>query len=142
MEQNSEKTKKMKNKEEKNIEIDKEKLKELTWKYFLEQKKKEVLIVLFSLFIAISFVGLISQVGWIPQRMPDNYPTCDLYTQGIPLCPYKVPYEPHLPYWLLITGLCTTAFWIIFGIIYGLKYWIESNWKKAEQRAKGELNIK
>ncbi|MCK9429511.1 MAG: hypothetical protein M0R17_05865 [Candidatus Omnitrophica bacterium] len=107
----------------------------LTWKYFWKQKLEEISVVLVGIFIIISVFGLVAQFGWLPKRMPDIPNICDNKTVALPSCHYKVPYEPSLPYWILITGLITTSLWILIGI----GYWIRCNWQIAKKRAIKEV---
>jgi hypothetical protein len=115
-----------------------EQLKDLTWKYFKEQKWEEIWRVLFAIFIILGILGGIAQAGWACEKQPDNYPVCDAHTKGIPACSCKIPYEPVMPYWTMYTGMFIVGLWLIFGLIY----WLRSNWKEAKERAERELGNK
>ena len=112
-----------------------QKIKKLTWKYFREQKKREIGVFLLILFILYSIAGLIFQVGWICEA--EEYPetSCDMVFDND--CECKVPYEHSFPIWMMISGFITTSIWIIVALIF----WITSNWKEAKERAE-EQEIK
>lgn len=108
-------------------------LKRLTWKYFIQQKVKEVIIpilyggyTLLGLMFFSYFGRWIDEFfftkGWIPQLMFNSMSTFWGY-----LC-YGV-----------LGALCVIP--LVF-LIFALRYWIKSNWKKAKQRAKEELKKK
>ncbi|MFA5396164.1 MAG: hypothetical protein WC346_09180 [Methanogenium sp.] len=106
----------------------------LIWKYFWEQKWKEIRKVLIILFIAWSIAGVLFQVGWVDecwnQTMDHAKEVCG-----------NVPYEPMWPRWMMYSGFITTGIWIIIGIIH----WIKQNWKLAKVRAEckvKELKLK
>lgn len=98
-------------------------IKKLTWKYFLEEKWEEIRDFFsdnygFFAFGMIVF-GVFLQVGWATDET------------GLPTC------KP-----LAIIGLCFVGFWILIGFITLIKVickWINSNWKKAKQKARKEL---
>ena len=98
-------------------------LEQLTRKYFWEQKREEIAFVLFMLFCIWSIAGLFFQLGW--QNRCDGY----YYVCG------NFDYEPSLPYWMMISGIVTTTFWL--GVAFVC--WIKRNLRKAEDRAKKEL---
>ena len=94
------------------------KLKSLTWKYFLKQKKEEIGDWIDDswehIFVISLFVGVFLQVGWSGEKT----------------------------YWIAIIGLCVLGIWVIIGIIsliIVIYDWINSNWKEAKERAKKEL---
>jgi len=105
-------------------------IKRLAWKYFWQQKKKEVVdffedVVLFfeeawvAFAIMMIIVGSFCQMGWII-----NVET------GLPECKA-----------LAIIGLCMIGLWILIGLIALVKVvykWLRSNWVEALERAKGE----
>jgi len=104
-----------------------EELKRLTRKYFWEQKWEEICSFIFLIFMIISFLGVLAQIGWI------NTNSCNLFYKEC-----NLPYEPMFPRWMMYCGLITTGFWIIIGFLY----WIQSNMEEAKNRAKKELKIK
>ncbi len=107
-------------------------IRQRTWKYFWEQKGKEISDVLLFLFIIVSILGLIAQLGWIPDRAWEK----DCGIGGYPSCKEVYPiYETSLPYWMMYTGFITTGIWIIIGLIY----WIQTNWKEAKRKAKKDF---
>lgn len=83
------------------------KTKDLTWKYFWEQKWEEVCGVFFSLAILSGVAGLSI---------------------------FILSFVEKSPTWFRGVGGIITAFWIIYGIYY----WIKSNWEKAKNRAEIE----
>lgn len=104
------------------------KLDKLTWKYFWQQKWEEISIVLGIIFIIISILGVVLQVGWACKQE-------DCYEFH---CDCKVPYEPSFPRWIMYTGFVTTGIWILIG----LNYWLSTNWKLARERARKEVKKK
>jgi hypothetical protein len=108
-------------------------IKKLTWKYFLEQKWKEISAVLFVLFVTLGIVGTILQVGWLDKCII-NHNSTEISKD---ICS-GVPYEPNFPKWIMISGIIIDICWAIFGLIY----WLRINWKLASERAKEELNTK
>lgn len=109
------------NKEEKE-----QKLKELSRKYFWEQKIIEVL--LFLLIFALSLIALYIS-GSIMLKLDPSLSTAPLFVVGF-----------------IGLGILTIIGIACFGIGYGvwtlLKEWIENNKEKASERAKKELGIK
>lgn len=95
-----------------------------TWKYFREQKWKEVKeffedVFPFILPISISF-GLCCQLFWIID--PDT---------GESVCPI-----------IAIIGLYILGFWVLIGLIAlfkVIKKWLKSNWKKAKKKAEKDF---
>lgn len=104
-----------------------ETLRSLTWKRFWRQKKEEIGKFLLWAFIIISIIGILVQIGWMDKD------TC--FNNRGERCP-AVPYEPMLPSWMMYIGWVTTAFWLVFGITY----WIRTNWKAAKDGAKWEYD--
>lgn len=104
-----------------------QKLKELSNKYFWEQKTQEVglfAIIIFAFVIALRISGSIMMMLY-----PENFVGVSLF----------------------VTGMCGLIVLAIFGIFLYmlgrgvwelLKEWIEENKEKAEKRAKEELKIK
>jgi len=95
------------------------KLKELTWKYFCQQKLYEVS----------KFIGILLAIIFIPYVIGS---TLNSLIGGI----YYVDYWPiGLIILLLIVGSCL----IIYLLSFIVKDWIKSNWKKARERAMEDL---
>lgn len=101
-----------------------EQIRKRTWKYFREQKWKEVKEFFeeaFPCILSISILfGLICQVFWIID--PDT---------GESVCPI-----------IAIIGLCVLGFWTLVGLIAlfkVIKKWLKSNWKKAYKKAKKDF---
>lgn len=109
-------------------------LKELTRKYFWEQKRKEVGNFILIIYFILSFVLLIIQIGWVCKTTDG-----DMWGSSKDICIF--PYEPTIPYWILITGLINTVIWILIGLIKAIHYWIKSNLEEADRRARTELKI-
>lgn len=110
-------------------------IKNLTWKYFWEQKRNEIFKVLLILFIIWSVAGFFFQMGWFPmhetKECSDRY-ILERQDQG---CSYQDPYQPWFPMWMMVSGIITTGMWILIG----LYFWVKSNWKYATERAKEDL---
>jgi len=111
-----------------NKEILNRERKKLVKKYFWEQKVEELSKFLFYAMIFSFVVGLSVQIGWICELVPDQ--------GNITIC--KIPYEPVMPYWVMITGL----FIIGLNLIYFFISWIFNNLEEAERRADEKLGIK
>lgn len=98
-------------------------LEQLTRKYFWEQKKEELFFLFFILFVVWSIAGVFFQLGW-HNKCNDYYMVCT-----------NINYMPSLPYWMMISGIITTTFWLIFFFMC----WLNSNWVEAENRANFEF---
>ena len=99
-------------------------LKNLTWKYFWQQKKEEIFIWWDDSGLGITFVtffgGLLLQLGWA-KEVGSDVPECKVAA---------------------IIGLFLLGFAILIGIINLIRTickWIKSNWEKASARAKKDL---
>ena len=96
-------------------------LRKQTWKFFWQQKGEEILgflkVVVYIFLGGITIVfGIIVMVGilaWCGVEGVKNHPS-----------------------WLTGIGLAIFSCWII----YGLYYWINSNWKSAIKRAEEKMN--
>ena len=93
--------------------VNKEELNSLIWKYFWEQKKKEVLPILKLLVICLLSFG------------------------GIYLILFLSNYD-----WFMFIIIFIAVIVIVGLIIIEIYKWIKSNWKKAEARAKEKLKYK
>lgn len=102
-------------------------IRKLTWKYFRQQKWKEIKDwwdKCCAEFVALTFlIGLILQFLWITNMNTD------------------------LPIWKTgaIIGLFIMGFWILILIIILIQEvidWLRSNWKKALKKAKKEFKGK
>lgn len=96
--------------------MDKER--ELTWKFFWEQKCKEIFYFLKLFFIVIGIVIVIFIGSFILNWAEAHEDT------------FKI---------IAIITLISIA---IFVLIVGIYFWIESNWIKAKERAKKTLKNK
>ncbi len=96
------------------------KIKRLTKKYFWEQKIKEI-VVGFVCLITPYFLGLATQ---------------QIFSLDKPLK------DEPIVYWLLgfasIIGIFLCCFFI-FMVYMLIRYWIDSNWEKARERAEEEV---
>lgn len=106
------------------------KIKELTWKYFWEQKIKEITKVeLVILGIGLFFGLLPYWLGHIGE--------CTAIVNSV-----KIPCSTFLDYadngWkYVIYGIAIIG--AISAIILGIALWISNNWEKAEKRAKRKI---
>lgn len=91
-------------------------VKKLTWKYFRQQKLKEVRDFFIIVFIFYSvIIGIFAQGFW-----------------SVPL------YYFQFPRWILVSGLVCDGIWLVFGLIL----WLENNYDKAKSRALKEVKRK
>jgi hypothetical protein len=84
-----------------------ERIKELTKKYFWEQKKKELEDFFLILMGCYGFVGFMIFMFSIFSLVNQN----------------------QINITFLIVGIIPVIFWIIYGLVY----WIDSNWKRSEE---------
>lgn len=99
------------------------KQKRLTWKYFIQQKREEIM------------ENIIGLIGWSFMMA--------LFFIVFGLAMYSEGYEYFI--WLSNIGITIITFWFTIGFIYISKIfidWISSNWKEAKNRAKKELRRK
>lgn len=99
-------------------------IRELTWKYFWQQKKEEI-----ANFWDYNSIGIIALSTLI-----------SLFVQFPRFCE-----DQKELIWLSNIGLFIIIFWIILGILYAIKgfvNWIEYNWMKARHRAENNINCK
>lgn len=96
--------------------VDEKKLKELTIKYFIEQKKEEIIDFATMTFKVLVFVGIALQIGWMPNMEIESY-------------------QPIFPEAIMITGLII----IFIGMVYEIYHWIKSNWETAKSTAEFDL---
>jgi len=101
-----------------------QKLRALTWKYFFEQKWKEIVDFFNEQggpLWAISFlIGIFLQCFWVTN-----------IEKGVPFCATAG-----------IIGLCIMGFWVMIGLILAIISickWLSLNWKQAKERAKEEI---
>ena len=109
-------------------------LKSLTWKYFWQQKLKEIMIALLIIVGAIFIPYLVGSL------IPDYF---QLTIMGTDICYIERQVNCGLGFWEhWVTGLLIVLFGglIISLIIKGIYEWIKSNWTKASERASEELN--
>ncbi len=106
--------------------MDKEE-KNLTWKYFLQQKVKEVLGFIIIL-LAIVFIPYL-----VGHNIGDNMSRICGGTSEIEECNNVAQWFEGIAY--ILFG--AIVFIVIILIVHD---WITSNWKKANKRAKKELN--
>ena len=105
----------------------KDKLKSLTWKYFIEQKIAEITSFIL---IVIAIISVSWLVGW----------EINILSMGTSL------YEPNPNFIMTImTGfLATILLCISLVVLYNMLsdpilYWIDCNWDKAKKRAEEDL---
>lgn len=111
-----------------------ERIKKLTKKFFIEQKAKEITKFLMWIVFGICLIIPIEYLGKYIESI-----------LGAELILANLWYE-FLIYSLMGFLFLVLAFFIIFsiikileGIVYSFKYWIESNWELAEERAREEI---
>lgn len=110
-------------------------LKSLTWKYFWQQKLKEIIIVLLMI------VGVIFIPYLVGSLIPDH---ANMFILHEGVCFIEKQIDCGLGFWEhWFQGFVIVFFGgIIIGlIIKGIYEWIKSNWKKADGRARDELEI-
>lgn len=100
-------------------------IKKRTWKYFRQQKWKEVKEFFehtWVPFCIISLIGgMMAQTGWAP---------CEVGETGV-CCPI-----------IAIIGLCIIGFWVLVGLIALIKVivkWLKSNYKEARKKAEKDF---
>lgn len=93
-------------------------LKKLTWKYFWQQKWKEIKPAL----LGISFLIFVALIGF-----------------GLGSAPHGEIYSMKM----IIVGTIILGCWLVYGLIQLIKVickWIKSNWQKATERAIKDLS--
>jgi len=107
-------------------------LKKLTWKYFWQQKFKEIMMPI-TLALALMFMPYL-----IGQVIPDN-----ILNYLIEFGWAEIPIELTFSYYWGAGFLLLIPIVLIGGLSYGviteIIKWLKSNWRKAEMRAKTEL---
>ena len=109
----------------------------LTWKYFWQQKIKEISLFLIVV-VSIIFIPYI-----LGHNIGDNMDIgCGTNGSGeIGECHYLVQWIEGLAY-IFLGGCCIVFCLFILAMIYDLlEDWIKSNWNRAEERAKKELKV-
>lgn len=115
--------------------INKEELRQKTWKYFWQQKAKEVSITL----------GIILGLSILPYLLGiigcSIYPNLDKFfvNKNSYACTL---YPAWYKFYCLGLGVCfclALLTFLIVILVYSIRNWINNNWEKAEERAKEEL---
>ena len=109
-------------------------LKKLTWKFFWQQKLKEIMI---ALVIVLAFIFIPYLVGTL---LPDQAQITISATNPCYLDPQIDCGLGFWDYWVTGIFISLMGGFIIALVIEGLSRWIKSNWKKASQRANEELD--
>jgi len=108
-----------------------EQLKSLTWKYFWKQKFKEVGLFFGILILSIGVLYLLSYLGrWI---------NLDILKVPNPLVKANETFFQHIFYGIFGFVYLSSVIILLCLIVSAFCEWINSNWKKAKQRAKMEL---
>lgn len=104
-------------------------LKSLTWKYFINQKLNEIgkLVAITLLVVFIPF--------FLGNSIGDGYDKmCAELTDGTMKCDIYLTWMEGVLY-IIVTGF------ILIVTIALIWWWIDSNWEKAEKRAKEDLKL-
>jgi len=109
--------------------MNKQKLKSLTYKYFWQQKFKEVGLFFGIPTLSIGLLYLLSYFG----RWLDNL------LGGINMMNGNSIFWEHIGYGFLGIIYLLFIFIVLFALFGAFYCWIESNWKKAKKRAREEL---
>jgi len=114
-------------------------LKELTEKYFIEQKEREIGIGIIVL-VGIMYLPFI--VGKGVFLLVGNKVSHQLISSILNISQSSFPIS-SFEVWQV--GIAIIILLLILGVFLGaicviIKYWIESNWEKADERAREILN--
>jgi len=108
-----------------------EQLKSLTYKYFWQQKFKEVGLFFGIPILSIVILYLLSYLGrWI---------NLDILKVPNPLVKANETFFQHIFYGILGFVYLSFVIILLYIIVSAFCEWIKSNWEKAKQRAKMEL---
>ncbi|KKN65919.1 hypothetical protein LCGC14_0476220 [marine sediment metagenome] len=112
------------------------KLENLKRKYFWEQKTREVIFILIGILLVIFLIFMVGSVylEFNPEGMNIGNDKNPSYITNI----FAVGFFLSI-FTLMIVGIFLAFFYLIYIII--IKSWIESNWERAEDRAKEDLKL-
>ncbi len=107
----------------------KEQIRKQTWKFFWQQKIQEVGVFL-GIALSIIFIPLwVGRWEWATSLISNDIPLTYVWWTGL----------VALIFGLLSIGMVLLSLFL-FGMV--MKDWLESNWKRAEKRAKKKYKTK